>query len=75
MPGEQYEVIAEFEDFDGGIHRVGDRWTFLGCSFLPYDGGLSLFVSYDGEQEWHIRMQEVRQHEILADLGAYIAAV
>jgi hypothetical protein len=55
--GRRYRVVMEFVDFDGVVHPAGESWTFLGHSFLPYDDGLSLFVSLDDEQEWHIRMQ------------------
>ncbi len=31
---------------------------FVGTAFLPYDDGRSLFVSADGEREWHVRMRD-----------------
>jgi hypothetical protein len=55
--GQRYRVIREFVDFDGDLHPAGEGWTFLGQNFLPFDDGLSLFVSLDGEREWHIRLQ------------------
>ena len=30
---------------------------FLGHSFLPYEDGMSFFVSIDGINEWHLRLQ------------------
>ncbi len=54
--GNWYVVTRAFDDFDKVRHPVGEAWCFLGSNFLPYDDGLSLFVSLDGEQEWHIRM-------------------
>ncbi len=51
--GERYEVIQAFTDYDQHLHAVGESWVFLGYSFLPYDDGMSFFVSFDGEQEWH----------------------
>ena len=56
-PGARYAVIVPFVDHDRDRHEIGESWTFLGHNFLPYDDGLSLFVSLDGEQEWHIRLQ------------------
>lgn len=53
----RYRVATAFRDFDGDEHAVGEAWTFVGYSFLPHDDGLSLFVSVDGRDEWHIRMQ------------------
>ena len=55
--GERYRVIRAFTDFDGGNHPVGEEWTFEGHSFLPYDDGLSLFVSPGEGAMRHIRMR------------------
>lgn len=55
--GARYAVSVEFRDFDGRVHPTGEAWTYLGHAFLPYDDGLSLFISLDREQEWHIRLQ------------------
>ena len=52
-----YRVVKEFSDFDGDVHPEGETWLFLGHNFLPYEDGLSLFISLDGHQEWHIRMR------------------
>jgi len=73
--GRRYRVLRDFTDFDGDVHVKGETWTFLGSSFLPYDDGLSLFVSLDGRREWQIRMQ-VRpeaQGPVLDRLSDYIA--
>ena len=76
-PGRRYEVVRAFDDYDKVRHEVGETWTFLGHNFLPYDDGLSLFVSLDGEQEWHIRMQwrEEEQAEIIGNFGDYVRVV
>jgi hypothetical protein len=55
--GKRYRVCATFVDFDGDAHAPGEEWIFLGSTFLPYEDGLSLFVSLDGSREWQIRMQ------------------
>ncbi|MDR3158830.1 MAG: DUF3601 domain-containing protein [Zoogloeaceae bacterium] len=52
-----YRVIKGFKDHDGHIHPEGEERIFLGCSFLPYDDGLSWFVSFDEKQEWCIPMR------------------
>lgn len=53
---------------------MGETWQFLGHSFLPYEDGLSLFVSPDGTSEWHIRLQwqPEGQGEVVDDLSRYI---
>ena len=73
-PGHRYEVVRSFVDYDGDRHDPGETWTFLGANFLPYEDGQSLFVSMDGTQEWHIRLQwrPETQAEILDALGDFI---
>ncbi len=48
VPGQTYQVIKSFVDYDGIAHLVGERWRFLKKSFLPYEDGLSLFIESDG---------------------------
>jgi hypothetical protein len=76
VPGGLYEVISEFVDFDRVAHPSGERWTFLGSAFLPHDDGLSLFVSLDGQAEWHIRLQWRLEDQgpIIEHLKDYIRA-
>ena len=61
-------------DFDNAIHPVGESWIFLRSSFLPYDDGLSLFVSVDGKAERQIRMQwrDEEQGPIIDHLADYV---
>lgn len=75
IAGSRFRVIKEFQDFDGQAHPIGESWTFLGHCFLPYDDGMSFFVSIDGEQEWHIRLQwrPEEQAYILDDLQQFFA--
>jgi Domain of unknown function (DUF3601) len=74
VAGSRYRVAHEFRDFDGQLHPVGEHWQFLGFSFLPYDDGLSLFVSFDGTREWHIPMQwrPETQGKILDHLAQHV---
>ncbi len=76
-PGKRYRVVKAFKDFDGAIHAVGEEWTYIGTAFLPYDDGRSIFVSVDGEREWHIQMQDraEEQQPILDKLHEYVAAI
>lgn len=75
IPGHHYIVVRAFADFDGGQHAVGERWTFIGSSFLPYDDGLSLFVSIGGVRR-HIRMQwrGEEQGPVIERLREYVQA-
>jgi hypothetical protein len=76
-PSKWYRVIKSFKDHDGHSHPEGEEWMFLGYLFLPYDDGLSWFVSFDGKQEWCIPMQwnELSQGVIIDSLSEYICPV
>jgi hypothetical protein len=76
-PSKRYRVIKTFKDYDGDIHSKGEEWTFLGYSFLPYDDGLSWFVSFDGKREWRIPMRwnELSQGAIIDSLSEYICLI
>jgi len=75
--GKRYTVIKKFADYDHHTHAVDESWMFLGYSFLPYDDGMSFFVSLDGKQEWHIRLQwrPEEQGPVLDNLSEYIRAL
>lgn len=72
-PQHDYVVVRAFRDFDGAEHAIGESWTFIGSSFLPYDDGLSLFAVIDGQRR-QIRMQwrDEAQGPIIDNLGAYL---
>jgi hypothetical protein len=73
IPGRDYVVVQAFRDFDRQEHPVGECWTFIGSSFLPYDDGLSLFVVIAGQRE-QIRMQwrDEEQGPIIDHLEHYV---
>lgn len=74
-PGRRYEVARAFTDFDGGQHRVGESWTYLTYSFLPYDDGLSLFATIDGnDQQVRMRWTAEDQGAVIDRLGDYLRA-
>jgi hypothetical protein len=70
---QNYRVVRAFRDYDGGDHPVGEVWTFIGSSFLPYDDGLSLFAIVDGVHR-QIRMQwrNEEQGPIIDKLADYL---
>jgi hypothetical protein len=75
--GQRYRVVQRFVDYDKAVHEVGEEWTFLGSNFVPYEDGMSFFVSPDGIREIHIRLQwrPEEQAEILSNTASYLAAV
>ncbi len=76
-PGRKYRIAKPFRDFDGELHPEGETWIYLGRNFLPYEDGLSLFVSLDGPLEWHIRMRWTPEDQglIIDKLSEYIRTV
>jgi hypothetical protein len=76
-PGTRYRVIKSFVDHDRDLHPEGEEWTFLRSAFVPYHSGMSWFVSFDGVEETHIRLQSIpeEQGEILNNLAEYLVAV
>jgi hypothetical protein len=75
--GRRYRVVQRFADYDGVIHPEHEEWIFLGYSYLPYESGMSFFVSLDGVHEWHIRLQwrPEEQGEVLDHLDNYLGEV
>ena len=75
QPGKRYVVTRQFIDYDSQVHPVGESWTFVRSSFLPYEDGLSLFVSPDGKAEHQIRLQwrDDEQGSIIDHFSNYVA--
>jgi hypothetical protein len=72
---QDYVVVRAFRDFDGGEHLVGEHWTFIGSSFLPYDDGLSLFAVIDGvERQVRMQWRNEEQGPIIDNLKDYLQA-
>ena len=76
LPGKRYVVTRKFADYDQRTHLVGERWTFLKASFVPYYDGLTLEVQPEQGSVWRIRMEwlESDQGEIVDNLEQYVAA-
>jgi hypothetical protein len=55
-PGQTYQVITAFKDYDGITHPVSENWRFVKKNFLPYEDGLTLYVERAG-QDTSIRLQ------------------
>lgn len=74
LPEQRYRVVRAFTDHDRIVHPVGESWTFLRSTFLPYEDGLSLFVARDGGAEMQIRLQQRAEAEgaIIDALDRYV---
>jgi hypothetical protein len=56
-PGMRYRVMVPFVDFDGQEHQAGESWVYQSRNFLPYEAGLTLYVSGSGSMT-NIRLQD-----------------
>jgi hypothetical protein len=73
-PGESYIVIKEFTDYDGNLHKVGERWIFEEIQYLPYHSGLSLNVIENGESvTYRFQDEPEQQQQLLNDFMNYVA--
>ncbi len=70
VPGQRYTVAVPFRDYDGAEHPAGESWWYRGFNYSVHDRGLSLFVSLDGQQEWHVPLQADASEQ-----GAVLAAL
>ena len=56
VPGWRYRIVRGFRDHDGIEHAPGECWRFDRYTFLPYEDGLSLFVTRDDGGAEQIRL-------------------
>ncbi len=72
--GRPYVVVPAFADHDGQTHPVGETWTYLRHSYVPYHRGLSLFVRGDDGAERQIRLSWEAQDQgpVIDALGEYV---
>ena len=72
-PGKSYRVIAEFRDYDGRSHPVGETWTYTGHEFLPYEDGLTMRI-LQNEAKSFIRLQwrEEAQGDIIRNFSDFV---
>jgi hypothetical protein len=72
--GKSYQVVKEFCDSEMDDHCIGESWKFLGYAYNPFEESLSLYVSFDGRQEWHIPLLHSPQDQgvVLDNLDKFI---
>jgi hypothetical protein len=73
--GKSFLVVKDFIDSDQDVHPVGEFWKLLGCTYNQYEEVLSLFVTFDNKQEWHIPLRHSpdQQGVIIDNLANFIA--
>lgn len=73
VPGQTYSVIAEFTDYDGIIHPVGERWRFVEKNFLPYEDGLTLVMERNGKNvPFRLQWRAEAQAEIIDNFSDFV---
>jgi hypothetical protein len=72
--GMSFEVIQDFEDADGDLHRSGECWTLLGTRFNKFENEVELGVRGSDGRDWLITLgwDEHRQQDIIARWNFYI---
>jgi len=73
IPGKEYRVVVEFEDFDGLPHPIGEQWRFAGKNFLPYEDGLTLYIERGGRQLiFRMRWSKEAQADIIDNFSDFV---
>jgi hypothetical protein len=73
VPGKTYAVVTAFQDYDGVIHPVGERWGYVEKNFLPYEDGLTVVIEKDGiRSQIRLQWREESQGEIVDNFSEYV---
>ena len=73
IEGKNYRVIADFIDYDGLPHTVGESWSFAGHDFLPYDDGLTLYIVQDGKNSvFRMQWRPETQGAIIGEFSDFV---
>lgn len=74
VPGQCYQVIREFVDYDYRLHPVGESWVFGRTSFLPYEDGLTLHVNTQSHTgAYRLRWVPEEQAAIIENFTDFVA--
>jgi Domain of unknown function (DUF3601) len=75
IPGQKYKVIKEFTDYDKIIHPAGEKWTYVGTNFLPYEDGLTLHAIKDNIPViYRLQWRSDQQAGIIENFKEFVAA-
>lgn len=70
---QSYKVIREFIDYDKQLHPIGETWIYKGTAFLPYEDGLSLFVSIgDSLIMYRLQWRKEEQADIIDNFKDFV---
>jgi hypothetical protein len=77
IPGRKYSVIKPFKDYDGHVHQPGQTWTFVETNFLPYEDGLTVHLTLDGNPKlllFRLQWRPEQQADIIENFLQYVEA-
>jgi len=76
VPGQNYQVVAPFADYDRDLHPLGERWRFVKKSFLPYEDGLTLWVEKDKRLiSFRLQWYAETQAQIIEHFSDYVVEI
>ena len=76
VPGQTYQVVTPFKDYDRVTHPVGERWRFVKKSFLPYEDGLTLFVEQNGQDiSFRLQWRAEEQVQIIEKFSDFVEEI
>lgn len=74
LVGKEYMVTNAFTDYDGMVHEPGEIWIYEGTNFMPYDDGLTFYVSKADEKlAYRLQWRKEEQAEIIENFTKYVA--
>jgi hypothetical protein len=69
----QYRVIKEFTDYDRIIHPIGETWIYRGTNFLPYEDGVSVFITVDDHlYNFRLQWRTEEQADIIDNFPSFV---
>ena len=68
-----YRVIKEFTDYDRSIHPIGETWIYRGTNFLPYEDGVSVFITVDDHlYNFRLQWRPEEQADIIDNFPSFV---
>lgn len=78
-PGKKYKVVKPFTDHDKHVHEPGQTWTFVETNFLPYEDGLTVHLTLDGNPNkvllFRLQWRREEQADIIEHFRDYVEEV
>ena len=78
IQGQKYKVIKPFTDYDKHVHEPGETWTYVETNFLPYEDGLTVHLTLDGNPKilvFRLQWRREEQADIIENFKEYVVAV